>query len=268
MQWQDKHRCVASSICWNQTLDTIWRTSRGFCDRRHSRYNVTVSSDSAEPPEEYAWPITIDNAFLARQQYGNMEEAASVARTPDTCLEVWPGDHRQTSGGLKKSKEAKAFRKKLTKRPLALRGQTQYTQAHDLGDIAMRYLDCPEGTFPWKIRQLLTDNSTANDPAVVQVWHDLIGDSPPCFSSEIHRAAFAILWMGLRGFFFLHCRASTEPGRSTSRKAIAKESETWNTSKPSKQKQKPNKKHTQNKPNQQTQLGQWKLAKGETKMPP
>ena len=50
------------------------------------------------------------------QQYGNMEEAASVARTPATCLEVWSGDHRQTPGGLKKSKESKAFRKKLTKR--------------------------------------------------------------------------------------------------------------------------------------------------------
>jgi len=90
-----------------------------------------------------------------------MEEAASVARTPATCLEVWSGDHRQTPGGLKKSKESKAFRKKLTKRPLAL-------------------------------RQLLEDASTAIDPAVVQVWHDLIGESPPCFSSEIHRAgAFA-----------------------------------------------------------------------------
>ena len=63
----------------------------------------------------------------------------------------------------------------------------------------MRYLDCPEGSFPWKIRQLLEDNSTAIDPAVVQTWHDLIGDSPPCLSREIHRAAFAILWMGLRG---------------------------------------------------------------------
>ena len=63
----------------------------------------------------------------------------------------------------------------------------------------MRYLDCPEGTFPWKIRQLLEGNSTAIDPAVVQVWHDLIGESPPRFSSEIHRAAFAILWMGVRG---------------------------------------------------------------------
>ena len=51
----------------------------------------------------------------------------------------------------------------------------------------MRYLDCPEGTFPWI------------DPAVVQIWHGLIGESPPCLSREIHRAAFAILWMGLRG---------------------------------------------------------------------
>ena len=130
---------------------------------------------------------------------GNMEEAASVARTPATCLEVWSGNHRQTPGGLKKSKESKAFRKKLTKRPLALRCQTQYIQAHDLGDIAMRYLDCPKDSFAWKLRQLLAEGSTAIDPAVGQFWHELIGDSPPCLSREIQRAAFAILWMGLRG---------------------------------------------------------------------
>ena len=67
-----------------------------------------------------------------------------------TCLEVWSGDHRQTPGGLKMSKESKAFRKKLTKRPLALRCQTQYIQAHDFGDVVMRYLDCPKDSFTWK----------------------------------------------------------------------------------------------------------------------
>eukprot|EP00434_Breviolum_minutum_P046033 symbB.v1.2.041424.t1/scaffold8185.1/size7395/1 len=133
------------------------------------------------------------------RQYGNMEEAATVARTPATCLEVWSGDHRQTPGGLKKSKEAKAFRKKLTKRPLALRCQTQYIQAHDFGNIVMRYLDCPKESFAWKLRQLLTDGSAAIDPAVGQFWHELIGDSPPRLSTEIQRAAYAILWMGLRG---------------------------------------------------------------------
>ena len=115
------------------------------------------------------------------QQYGNMEEAASVARTPATCLEVWSGDHRQTPGGLKKSKESKAFRKKLTKRPLALRCQTQYIHAHDLGDIALRYLDCPKDSFAWKLRQLLEEGSTAIDPAVAQFWHELIGGLTPMF---------------------------------------------------------------------------------------
>ena len=146
------------------------------------------------------WISTVD-LFLEDegQQYGNMEEAASVARTPAACLEVWSGDHRQTPGGLKKNKESKAFRKKLTKRPLTLRCQTQYTQAHDLGGIAMRYLDCPEGTFPWKLRQLLEDGTTNLDPAVVQIWQEIIGGFPPRLASEVHRAAFAILWMGLRG---------------------------------------------------------------------
>ena len=128
-----------------------------------------------------------------------MEEAATVARTPATCLEVWSGDHRQTPGGLKKSHKTKAFRKKLTKRPLALRCQTQYIQAHDFGNIVMRYLDCPKESFAWKLRQLLTDGSAAIDPAVGQFWHELIGDSPPRLSTEIQRAAYVILWMGLRG---------------------------------------------------------------------
>ena len=81
----------------------------------------------------------------------------------------------QEYGGLKKNKESKAFCKKLTLRPLAFRGQTQYTQACDLGGIAQRFLDRPEGTFPWKLRQLLEDGTTGPDPAVVQVWQELIG---------------------------------------------------------------------------------------------
>ena len=28
-----------------------------------------------------------------------MEEAATIARTPRTCFEIWSGDHRQTPGG-------------------------------------------------------------------------------------------------------------------------------------------------------------------------
>ena len=105
------------------------------------------SSQQVSPVAD--WMSSVD-LFLEDegQQSGNMEEAASVARTP----KVWSGDHRQTPGGLKKSKESKLFRKKLTKRPLALRGQTQYTQAHDLVGIAMRYLLGNSDT--WKITPL------------------------------------------------------------------------------------------------------------------
>ena len=45
----------------------------------------------------------------------------------------------------------------------------------------------------------MVHGSAAIDPAVGQFWHELIGDSTPCLSREIQRAAFAILWMGLRG---------------------------------------------------------------------
>ena len=133
------------------------------------------------------------------QQYGNMEEAASVARTPATCLEVWSGDHRQTPAGLKKSKESKAFRKKLTKRPLALRCQTQYIQAHAFGDVAMRYLAAPKIRLLGKLRQLLSDGSAAIDPAVGQFWHELIGDSPPCLSKEIPACGLCHLVDGSTG---------------------------------------------------------------------
>ena len=87
---------------------------------------------------------------------------------------TWPrmACSRAASGGLKKN-QGIIFWKKT--KPLALRCQTRYIQAHDLGGIAMRYLDCPEDSFPWKIRQLLEHGSTAIDPAVAQLWHDLIG---------------------------------------------------------------------------------------------
>ena len=57
------------------------------------------------------------------------------------CLEIWSGDHRQNSGGLRQTEEAKRFRRKLIRRPLALRCQTEYVQLHGLAVIAARYLD-------------------------------------------------------------------------------------------------------------------------------
>lgn len=45
----------------------------------------------------------------------------------------------------------------------------------------------------------MEDKSDAIDPAVGQIWHDLLGGITPCLSQAVQRAAFAILWMSLRG---------------------------------------------------------------------
>ena len=51
---------------------------------------------------------------------------SSLDGAPQACLLIWTGDHRQTPGGLKNTEEAKAFRRKLMARPLALRCGTTY----------------------------------------------------------------------------------------------------------------------------------------------
>ena len=48
------------------------------------------------------------------------------------------------------------------------------------------------------MRRLL-DYDTDPDPVVVQVWEETLGSSPPRLDGSVARAAFAILWMGLRG---------------------------------------------------------------------
>ena len=75
------------------------------------------------------------------QQYGNLDEASAVARTPRKCLVIWCGDHKQTPGGLRKTDEAKVFRRKLLRRPIALRGNTEHLQPNMLGKVVLRYLE-------------------------------------------------------------------------------------------------------------------------------
>ena len=75
------------------------------------------------------------------QQYGNLDEASAIARAPRKCLVIWCGDHKQTPGGLRKTDEAKAFRRKLLRRPIVLRGDTEHFQPNMLGKVVLRYLD-------------------------------------------------------------------------------------------------------------------------------
>ena len=79
------------------------------------------------------WMSEVDIALNDEgQQYGNLDEASAIARVPRKGLVIWCGDHKQTPGGLRKSDEARAFRRKLMRRPIALRGDTKFLPPHML----------------------------------------------------------------------------------------------------------------------------------------
>ena len=64
------------------------------------------------------WMAEVDIALNDEgQQYGNLDEASAIARVPRKGMVIWCGDHKQTPGGLRKSEEARAFRRKLMRRP-------------------------------------------------------------------------------------------------------------------------------------------------------
>ena len=135
------------------------------------------------------------------QQYGNMEEAATIARTPRKCLEIWCGDHRQTPGGLQQTNEAKRFRRKLIRRPLALRCKTKYVQPQELGSIVCRHLAGPTGSPPDTLAKWLQGTSTPATEDVQTIWRDVIGLSAeqPVLPSQLQKAALAILWLAVKG---------------------------------------------------------------------
>jgi len=69
------------------------------------------------------WMREVDMAFNDEgQQYGNLDESSAMARVPREGLVVRCGDHKQTPGRLRKSDEARASRRQLMRRPIALRG--------------------------------------------------------------------------------------------------------------------------------------------------
>ena len=77
------------------------------------------------------WMADVDVALNDEgQQYGNLDEASAIARIPRKGIVIWCGDPKQTPGGLRKSEEARVFRRKLMRRPIALRGDTTFLPPH------------------------------------------------------------------------------------------------------------------------------------------
>ena len=138
------------------------------------------------------------------QQYGNLDEASAIARTPRKCIIIWCGDHKQTPGGLRKTDEAKAFRRKLLRRPIALRGDTEYIQPNWLGEVVLRYLVDVDDPVVKALRALLLEllgdvcRLTPEGMATLQTICREVGcDFQPRLCSPVFCTAVVVLWLAL-----------------------------------------------------------------------
>ena len=138
------------------------------------------------------------------QQYGNLDEASAVARTPRKCLVIWCGDHKQTPGGLRKTDEAKAFRRKLLRRPIALRGNTEHLQPNMLGKVVLGYLETMEEPLINGVKEMIRETvggTRLSSTSGISTLRTLCREVGCSFHEElciaVCRTALAVLWMAL-----------------------------------------------------------------------
>ena len=132
------------------------------------------------------------------QQHGNLDETAAIARLPRNCLVMWLGDHRQTPGGLRKSTAARRFRRKLLKRPLALRGNSDKVQPNTLHQIVGRYLTGTPHSPAYPVAQLMAPDLLLPQNAqehLENLAKELLGAYDPWLNGIAPRTALAILWL-------------------------------------------------------------------------
>ena len=151
------------------------------------------------------WMADVDVALNDEgQQYGNLDEASAIARIPRKGIVIWCGDHKQTPGGLRKSEEARVFRRKLMRRPIALRGDTTFLPPHMLGAIVHPYVKDVPGPQMAGLSQLLqecTKQPLGLSTGSVNVFQDLCKETiGGCWVAGITScccAAIAVLWLAL-----------------------------------------------------------------------
>ena len=151
------------------------------------------------------WMADLDVAINDEgQQYGNLDESSAIARVPRKGLVIWCGDHKQTPGGLRKSEEARAFRRKLMRRPIALRGDTKFIPPHMLGAIVLPYVQGVPGPQVDGLRQLLQEStrqplnlSSTSVTALQELCQETIGRCWDAAVTPCCCAAIAVLWLAL-----------------------------------------------------------------------
>ena len=123
------------------------------------------------------------------QQYGNMEEAATIARTPRTCFEIWSGDHRQTPCSKQKRPRSSDVN--------CSNGRWHFVALRNTSSrMGLQML--PPDT--WKATLILARwpllGSCKQKPSqalVDQIWADLAGQGDVKVSTQVQKAAVVIL---------------------------------------------------------------------------
>ena len=179
---------------------------------KFGRLVVSRSSKRAQPVKRdwmshqaSKWMREVDMALNDEgQQYGNLDESSAIARVPRKGLVVWCGDHKQTPGGLRKSDEARAFRRKLMRRPIALRGDTKFIPPHMLGAIVLPYVQDVPGPQVAGLRQLLQEStrqplelSSMSVTVLQELCQQTIGRCWDAVATPCCCAALAVLWLAL-----------------------------------------------------------------------
>ena len=138
------------------------------------------------------------------QQYGNLDEVSAIARIPRKGIVIWCGDHKQTLGGLRKSEEARVFRRKLMRRSIALRGDTTFLPPHMLGAIVHPYVKDVPGPQMAGVNRLLQEStkqplglSTASVALFQELCKETIGSCWEAGITPCCCAAIAVLWPAL-----------------------------------------------------------------------
>eukprot|EP00434_Breviolum_minutum_P041109 symbB.v1.2.036564.t1/scaffold5191.1/size29933/1 len=151
------------------------------------------------------WMADVDVALNDEgQQYGNLDEASAIAKNPRKGMVIWCGDHKQTPGGLRKSEEARVFRRKLMRRPIALRGDTTFLPPHMLGAIVHPYVKDVPGPQMTGVNQLLQEStkqplglSTGSVAVFQELCKETIGSCWEAGITPCCCAAIAVLWLAL-----------------------------------------------------------------------
>ena len=117
---------------------------------------------------------------------------------------IWCGDHKQTPGGLRKTDEAKAFRRKLLRRPIALRGNTEHLQPNMLGKVVLRYLESMEEPLINGVKAMIRETmggTRLSSTVGISTLRTLCQEVGCPFHDElcitVCCTALAVLWMAL-----------------------------------------------------------------------